>query len=52
MESLKNQNQNDNETIHQTIENERLKIEAENKVIEYMNFTPLSLIRYFSVNIF
>lgn len=39
-ESLKNTNQNNDETMSRTIEDEQLKIENENKVIEYvMHFT-------------
>jgi len=48
MKSLKNPYQNDDETINQGIEDAQLKIEVDNKVIEYTNFTNLSLIRYFS----
>lgn len=52
MNSLKTPNQNDDETINQAIEDERLKTESENQVIEYIYFTSLSFIEYFSKNIF
>lgn len=37
MESLKNPNKKDDENMNQAIKNEQLKIEVQNKNIEYMH---------------
>lgn len=52
MESLKNPIQNNDETIIQSIEDEKLKIETGNHNIEYIYFKSLLFNGYFSKNIF